>query len=201
MARGEEIGRIVRLQVQVTSLKVPGPRFRAYDPAGIRTVRSLLLDDGGVTGLNEAGERLPDVHHRDHPASRFRGENGISVGFTSHYTAMRARFAGRLADGEAGENILIETDQTRAERDLAGGLEIATERGTVILRSIVVADPCVEFARHLLDWPADARPDRTVGDAVTFLGGGVRGFYAEAGDGPGRIDVGEPVFARRSTGA
>jgi hypothetical protein len=197
MARGAEIGRIVRLQVQTTSLKVPGHRFRAYDPTGIRAVPSLLLDDGGVAGLDDDGDRVADVHHRDHPASKFRGDNGISVGFTSHYAAMRARFPGALGDGEAGENILVETRRTWSEDDLAGGIEVVTERGVVVLAPVVVAEPCVEFARHLLDWPRDARPDRTVSDAVGFLGKGVRGFYAQAGDGRSRIDLGDRVFVRR----
>ena len=193
MAANVEIGRIVRLQVQTSSLKVPGPRFRAYDPAGIRGVAALMLDEGGVTGLDEAGAALPDVHHRDHPASKFRGENGVSVGFTSHYRAMRGRFPGGLGDGEAGENILIETDRTWSEDDLGGCLEVATAVGPVVLRSVVVADPCVEFARHLLKWPPEARPDRTVGEAVAFLGGGVRGFYAELDGAPARIAVGDLV--------
>lgn len=199
MAGAVEIGRIVRLQVQTASLKVPGPRFRAYDPAGIRAVAALLLDGGGVTGLDKAGEPAPDVHHRDHPVSKFRGENGVSVGFTSHYRAMRARFPGGLADGEAGENILVETDETWSAADLAGGLEIATAAGPVVLRSVVVADPCVEFARHLLNWPPEERPDRTVGEAVAFLGDGVRGFYAELAGGPARIVVGDMVFVRRAS--
>ena len=191
-----EIGRIARLQVQITSLKVPGPRFRAYDPAGIRAVAALRLDDGGVTGLDEAGNPVPDVHHRDHPASKYRGENGVSVGFTSHYAVIKGRFPGSLADGEAGENILVETDRTWSEADLTGGLMVSTASGGIRLRSVVVADPCVEFARHLLDWPPDARPDRTVGDAVAFLGNGVRGFYAELDGAPARIAVGDLVSVR-----
>lgn len=193
MAANVEIGRIVRLQVQTSSLKVPGPRFRAYDPAGIRAVGGLLLDDGGVTGLDEAGNALPDVHHRDHPSSKFRGENGVSVGFTSHYAAIRARFPGGLLDGEAGENVLVETDRIWSEEELSGRLEITTEVGRVVLRAVVVADPCVEFARHLLKWPPEARPDRTVGEAVAFLGNGVRGFYAELDGTPARIAVGDIV--------
>lgn len=197
---GIEIGRVVRLQVQTGSLKVPGPRFRGYDPGPIRSVGALVLDGGGVVGIEGSGAAVPDVHHRGHPASKFRGENGVSIGFTSHYGLMRGRFAGGLADGEAGENILVETERTWSAAELAGGLDIAGGAGVVRLAAVVVADPCVEFARFLLRWPAAARPDRRVGEAVAFLGGGVRGFYAELAGASARIAVGDRVRIAGSAG-
>src|ERR671917_846382 len=86
------IGTVVRLQVQESSLKV-GVKPRRYDPAPIQSVPAISLSAAGVVGLAENGERIVDVHHREHPSSKNRGgENGISLGFTAHYLAMRRRF-------------------------------------------------------------------------------------------------------------
>jgi hypothetical protein len=188
-----EIGRIVLAQVQVRSLKVPGPRFRAYDPAGIVPVAALRLDDGGVAGIGRDGAVIPDVHHRDHSESKHRGDNGVCIGFTSHYDVMRARFPGGLEDGIAGENLLVETDRTWSAADLAGGLVVRTAAGPVVLQSVIVADPCVEFARFVIDYPPMERPDATVADAVRFLGDGVRGFYAALDGDDATIAVGDVV--------
>ena len=193
LERGHEIGCIVRAQVQVRNLKVPGPRFRGYDPSGIVPVQALQLDDGGVAGIREAGERLADVHHRDHPESKNRGDNGISIGFTSHYAMMRARFPGGIEDGAAGENLLIETGRTWSASALAGGLVVRTADGPVRLAQVIVADPCVEFSRWILDFPPTERPDTTVADALRFLGDGVRGLYARLEGTTATISVGDLV--------
>ncbi len=175
----QPIGTIVRLQVQVRSLKVQGPHFRAFDPAGLVEVSRLTLTDGGVVGLDTSGQVVGDVHHRDHPASKYRVENAVSIGFTSHYRAMRERFGAHLVDGIAGENILIDSDRTWQAEALAAGLELELEGGKRIrLESVIVATPCVEFSRWALRYPEDQRPDASVSDAVRFLNDGMRGFYA-----------------------
>ena len=188
-----ENGRIVLAQVQVQSLKVPGASFGAHDPSGIRSVPALALDEGGVTGIGPIRELIPDVHHRNHPESKNRGDNGVSVGFTSHYDGMRARFPGGLDDGQAGENLLIETNRTWSEFDLGSCLVVHTRSGPVRLRDVIVADPCVEFARWLLDVPVTDRPDASVADPVRFLGTGVRGCYAAVDGVPARVVVGDVV--------
>jgi hypothetical protein len=190
------IGEIVRLQVQQASLKVGGPPRRRYDPGPIQFVPALVMTEAGVCGLAENGEMVSDVHHRDHPASKNRdGVNGISVGFTSHYHAMRERFGGHLSDGIAGENILIQTDYFLSEDDLLGGMTLVSDQDERSrLTAIVVATPCVEFARFALRFPDDARPDRTVSDALTFLNDGVRGYYARVANGPVTIRLGGRVF-------
>src|SRR5690242_19922688 len=97
------IGSIARLQVQEVSLKVGRLRWRHYEPSGLRSVPELEVNDGGVLGWAADGRPIADVHHRDHPDSKNRGgENGISLGFTSHYRTMREHFAGHLTDGIAG---------------------------------------------------------------------------------------------------
>ena len=191
----EAIGRIVRLQVQLSSLKVGERPLRRYDPAPLRSVQALILEEGGVRGVMAGDEEVVDVHHRDHPASKNRGGNGVSVGFTGHYADMRARFGAHLDDGLAGENILVETRYSYGEADLANGLVVETAGGaTVRLERVVVAEPCVEFSRYALRYPPDTRTDRAVTSALTFLGDGMRGYYATYHGEPARIELGDRVL-------
>lgn len=173
------IGPIVRLQVQPRSLKVAGPRGERYDPTPLRAVSSLLLGPAGALGAL-AGERLLDVHHRDHPETKHRPDrNAVSVGFTSHYAAMRQRLGDHLADGLAGENILVQSDRLVEPVELAGGLVIQTRRGAALrLAAVRVAEPCIPFTRFGLQAPADAPVDESVQATLRFLRGGMRGFYA-----------------------
>jgi hypothetical protein len=189
------IGTIVRLQVQESSLKV-GDKPRRYDPAPIQSVPALSVSSAGVVGLAENEQSIVDVHNHDHPASKNRrGENGISIGFTGHYRVMRQRFGQHLADGIAGENILIEVDRQFQEEELAGGVVVEATGGKQLeLRPVIVAAPCVEFSRYALQFPDDARPDTTVTEALRFLDAGMRGFYATYGGEPAVVEVGAQVF-------
>lgn len=172
------IGHVTRLQVQVAHLKRGEQPRRWYDPAPITEVVALRLDDGGVTGVGADGTIHHDVHHRDHPISRSRGDNGVSVGFTGHYSAMRERFGDHLPDGIAGENILVAWDGVFTPESLGDTLLVETAGGIVRIGRVIVAAPCVEFTRFCLRWPRDVRPDRTVTEALQFLDEGLRGFYA-----------------------
>jgi hypothetical protein len=192
------IGQIVRLQVQDSSLKVGERLRRWYDPAPIRAVPTLTLDENGVVGRTETGDRMLDVHNATHPATKNRaGSNGISVGFTSHYGAMRARFGDHLTDGIAGENILIATERMFTAPDFVAGIQIETTGGgPVRLEEIIVAEPCVEFSRYALRYVQDALTDHTVTDALNFLREGVRGFYATYHGAPATIALGASVYLR-----
>src|SRR5437762_11839959 len=141
----ELIGVIVGLHVQRSSLKVGQAPLRRYDPAPLQAVPALLLSESGVTGLTERGKPIVDVHNREHPASKNRaGANGISVGFTSHYDTMRARFGEHLLDGLAGENILVRADRPFGEVDLAGALLVETAGGAPAqLDRVIFATPSV----------------------------------------------------------
>jgi hypothetical protein len=189
------IGTIVRLQVQESSLKV-GAKPRRYDPAPIRSVPAISLSSSGVVGLTENGESIVDVHHHDHPASKNRGgENGISLGFTAHYLAMRERFGQHLSDGIAGENILVSVDRLVPAEELAHGVVVEGIDGRRLeLRPVIVAAPCVEFARYALKFPDGARPDATVTEALRYLDAGMRGFYATYQSEPAVVEVGVRVF-------
>jgi hypothetical protein len=175
-----EIGRIKLLQVQQSGLKVKQHPYGYYDPTPLLVVESLLLYPDGVIGVTPDGRRVIDVHHMDHPASRnHKGVNGVSVGFTSHYEAMRSKFGDHLVDGCAGENILVEADDIITLADLGKQLAIQTQKtGELIyLTRLKVAAPCVEFslfaASHGMALPAPQ-----LKETLQFLDGGKRGFYA-----------------------
>jgi hypothetical protein len=63
-------GVISRLQVQGARLKVGWAPWRWYDPAPLLAVPVLCLGEGRITASIAHGERILDVHHQDHPASK-----------------------------------------------------------------------------------------------------------------------------------
>jgi hypothetical protein len=194
-----EIGRIKHVQLQRSSLKQGQRPQRYYDPAPLLLVERLLLAHGGVSAVGANGEAIIDVHHADHPETKqVQGKNGISFGFTSHYRAMRDQYGAHLTDGCAGENILVESDQVWSLDQLGQSLVIqrAGEQ-IVVLASLLVAAPCVEFSHfaHLSPDPLTADQLRAT---LQFLDGGMRGFYARlADDQPAaEIHAGDRVFVR-----
>jgi hypothetical protein len=193
-----EIGRVKLIQVQRSPLKVGERPYRYYDPAPLLMVEELLLSAGGTIGLTTHGERVVDVHHAEHPRSKNQqGLNGISIGFTSHYRAMRERFGPHLTDGCAGENILIESDQAFALSDLGDLLAIQTADGALVeLVHILVAAPCVEFSRFATG-QAERLPAEALKVALQFLDQGMRGFYAGllAGSTEAIVRAGDRVFS------
>lgn len=198
----ELLGPIVRLQVQTASLKCGGRPHRWYDPAPIMSLRRMRIDDGGVTGIDDiSGDDIEDIHHRDNPATKFRSENGISFGFTSHYVSMRQKYGGHLVDGIAGENILIATDRSHDKESVQHGLVVACAAGMISLAEIQVAAPCAEFSKFALRYEHERPADRAVTDTIQFLHGGVRGYYATLDDAESvaTISVGDLVYRRESS--
>jgi hypothetical protein len=192
-------GTIIRLQIQRAPLKVAlaqpvaGSRAkqRRYDPTPLLALPRVLLKDGGVCG--EDGQL--DVHHPRHPAGKNADVNGVSVGFSAHYGAMRRRFGPHLSDGIAGENILVQTDRGVEEEDLRDGLIVLTRDGRrVHLTGFLVAEPCVEFTHYALRCPPDSRSTPTVTEALSFLRAGMRGYYATYRGEPVRLEVGDRVL-------
>ena len=205
----ELIGHIVRLQVQRSGIKVPSAPGAAYpesyEPEALLEVPAVELTAAGVIGLTaDAGpeaqvERMLDVHHTRHPASRnSRGVNDVSVGFTTHYAAMRGRFGTHLADGIAGENILVAAGRRIEPADAARGLVIETRDGRqVVLERVVVAEPCVPFARFCLRLASADAPTELVKSSLQFLRRGTRGFYANyPGSAPAIVRLGDRVGLR-----
>lgn len=199
--RYELLGPIVRLQVQTAPLKRGDKPHRWYDPAPIRDLRQIRLDSGGAIGIDdESGEPVGDVHHRDHPRSQFRGENGVSIGFTAHYELMREEFGDHLSDGIAGETILVACDRRIDLETMQSGIVVMTGVDTVSIDAIEVAAPCVEFSKFSLRCPHDKPADSAVSNAVRFLHEGMRGFYGTLRESPelATLSVGDLVYRRES---
>lgn len=169
------IGRVVRLQIQRSSLKVGPPKGRRYDPSPILSVERLILTPDGAEA-ECGGERLVDVHNARHPDTKNRGINDLSVGFTGNYRRIRAEFGAHVEDGIAGESILVECEMAPGLDGLQHGIEIeTTQGGFVTLGEASVAHPCVEFSRFCLG-QRGGEP-AAIKRALQFLDDGVRGFY------------------------
>ena len=177
------LGLITQVQIQRASLKAGARPHAYYDPAPLLVVEQLLIAPEGVVGITSGGERIVDVHNLAHPASKSRqGSNGISIGFTSHYHAMRERFGAHLDDGIAGENILVESDRVFSLDQLDGQLAIETSQGAQVpLVELLVAAPCVEFSQFA-SGEAERLPAEALKATLQFLDHGMRGFYARLPD-------------------
>jgi hypothetical protein len=193
-----ELGRIKQVQVQRSSLKVKSSNFKYYDPTPLLVVESIELTPNGVFGITTNGKRVIDVHHRNHPTSHNRHRtNGVSLGFTSHYQAMRSQFGEHIVDGCAGENILIERDGIIALADLGSNIAIQSEETGqfVYLTKFKIAAPCVEFSQFAANhgMPLAAAPLKAT---LQFLNHGRRGFYATAQEQktPVLVSAGDRVF-------
>jgi hypothetical protein len=189
-----EIGKIIRLQIQVDSLKSGERPNQIYSPANIRPVATLRLTPQGVVGVPADGPILLDAHHESHQAGKNRGDNGVSLNFTSHYGRIQERFGERLAMGDAGENILVETAESFSLDQLGNSVYIQTTSGeTITLHDLGVAAPCEPFSRYCLD--LGSRPPAAVMKAtLQFLDNGTRGFYATLAGETAEIQVGDWVF-------
>src|SRR5258707_9544271 len=175
-----EIGRVKLVQVQPTPLKIRERPNAYYDPSPLLVVDTLLVSPYGAIGVTAEGGHITDIHHAQHQATRnSHGKNDLSVGFTSHYAAMRARFGQHLVDGCAGENILVDTDRTFTLADVAGGLAIQNpDTGQIVyLTQLKIDAPCVEFSQYAASYGMPL-PPQELQAALQFLHNGRRGFYA-----------------------
>ena len=179
----QKIGAIRLLQAQERSLKREGADGReVYDPDGIINLNELRLTPFGIVGILDMprGEMpLLDVHHLRHPHSRFRGDNKISLGFTSHYAAMRSRFGVRPRDGQAGENIIVKSKRLWTPDDLGARLLLRSRDANrdILLCQILPIPPCEPFARFARGGAAASAADAKAD--LRFLADGMRGYYME----------------------
>ncbi|HZI22466.1 MAG TPA: hypothetical protein VFD76_08100 [Gemmatimonadales bacterium] len=187
-----ELGRIVRLQIQRSTLKTGEKPQRRYDPAPICPVDHLAVGPDGVLGQGPDGAWLVDVHHRAHPATKNPdGEHGVSLGFSSHYGLMRERFGDRITLGCAGENIIVETPRRIALEDLERGVVLlgADDGELARLEVLQVAHPCRPFT----GWALGGRVEADIlKEQLQFLDGGTRGYYCR-GVGSGIVSIGDRV--------
>lgn len=189
------LGRIVRLQLQPSSLKRLEADRKIYDPTPLRVVNELTLTLTGACARMSDGSFVIDVHNSAHPQSRNNeGTNPISLLFTSHYARMRQQFGSHLVTGCAGESILIDASDLVSLEDVAAGVVIETQSGRVILGSVIVATPCAPFSHFALR-RGEAAAD-VLKSALQFLDHGTRGFYCQLSSrGAATIAVGDAVFA------
>lgn len=188
------LGRIVRLQIQRSRLKLGEKPNRVYHPAPILAVDELILTRDGALARLPDGGALVDVHHAAHPETRNSGgANDLSLGFTAHYASMRAAYGPHLVDGCAGENILVAVAEPVPLARLAGGLAIRRAGGALIwLSGARVAAPCVEFSGYA----SRSADPAAVKDALRFLDAGRRGFYCGYDEAhPVTIALGDEVLA------
>jgi len=189
-----ELGHVVRLQIQRSSLKTGEKPHRVYDPTPILTVDQLSVSPDGALGEAAHGAWMVDIHHRMHPSTKNPdGEHGISLGFTSHYDEMRARLGDRITPGCAGENILVEAPGRVGMDDLTGGVALLTRDGREVVRLHVlqVAHPCRPFSGWALGGVVETD---VLKETLQFLDDGMRGFYC-VGVGGGIVSVGDRVVA------
>jgi hypothetical protein len=187
-----ELGRVVRLQIQRSSLKTGEKPHRVYDTVPILTVERLMVSPDGALGEAAHGAWMVDVHHRMHPSTKNPdGEHGISLGFTSHYDLMRARLGDRITPGCAGENILVESRGRVRMEDLDGGVGVVTPDGreVVQLHVLQVAHPCRPFSGWALGGLVETE---VLKETLQFLDDGTRGFYC-VGVGTGIVSAGDRV--------
>ncbi len=173
--------RIVRLQVQRSPAKAGKAPLRFYDPSSLVSVGSIEAGPQGVTGVAEDGEKIIDIHHQQHPKSRDRkGRAGILFMGTGDDAALRERYGDHVADGIAGETVLVDAPDGLAGQDLPDTVTITTAAGPVELHSVRVADPCVEFSRFCLRQEVSSTVDDTVKQTLKDLDGGARGYRSVA---------------------
>jgi hypothetical protein len=187
------IGTIALLQIQRSSLKTGEKPQRIYDPAPLLHVDRLAIGPDGVFGLAAGQGWIVDIHHRRHPDSNnLDGRHGISLGFTTHYGAMRTQLGSRIELGCAGENIIVEATRRFAITDLETGIAILAPDGSERLRLSVfdVAHPCRPFTGWALGRTVESD---VLKSSLQFLEGGMRGFLL-GGDGTGIVSVGDEVM-------
>jgi MOSC domain-containing protein YiiM len=155
-------------------------------------VGHLAIGPDGVLGQSTDGAWVVDVHHRAHPQTKNEdGAHGVSLGFTSHYAAMRDRFGDRVTLGCAGENIVVETERRITFEDLEHGVALLGEDGRELARLDVlqVAHPCRPFSGWALGGMVESD---VLKETLQFLDGGMRGFYCH-GVASGIVAVGDRV--------
>ncbi len=193
--------RIVRLQVQRSPLKPGTAPLREYRPSSIIPVCRLEVSGHGSVGVTAGGERIVDVHNTSHPQTRDRkGRAGVSVMATGDYEALRSRYGEHVADGIAGESVLVDFPAGLAGRSMPTELTIRTSAGDVLLRGVHIAKPCVEFARFCLRKLVSADVDDAVQRGLVDLDGGSRGYKAVA-DSEGTVHLGDTLLIDESVEA
>lgn len=187
-----DIGRIVHLQIQRSTLKTGEKPNRVYDTAPLLSVERLAVGPDGALGHAPDGSWVVDVHHRAHPRTKNEdGAHGLSLGFTSHYDLMRDRFGGHITVGCAGENLIVAADRRITLADVERGVVLLAADGRELVRLDVLqaAEPCRPFSGWALGGVVESR---VLKETLQFLEAGTRGYYCR-GVGSAIVAVGDRV--------
>ena len=199
----KELGKVKLVQIQPNGLIIDTPNGDFYDATRRVEVDSLIITSLGIEAVLPTGEPVLDIHHINHPDKAYK-DDLISIGFTSHYEAMRERFGSHLQDGTAGENIIIESDREIWLDDLGQQviIENAETGGQTLLDILRIAKPCNEFSHFAANSQHERLPADELKSTLQFLNHGRRGFLLALAEGQENVTVkaGDRVFAiHRST--
>lgn len=193
-----ELGHVKLVQIQPSGLIIDTPSGDFYDASRRVEVDQIQISSRGIEFTPSEGDRVLDIHHIDHPDKAYDNDDLVSIGFTSHYKAMRDRFGEHMVDGVAGENIIIQVDQEVWMNDL--GQRIAIENKETGQKALFYmesfASPCKEFS-HFAAKSQDKRlPAAELKATLQFLDKGRRGFLLGLSDGQKTVTVqsGDKVF-------
>jgi len=198
-----QLGTVKLVQVQPAGLIIETPEGYYYDPSRRVEVERLMITSQGIETVTPQGERVLDIHHKDHPETRYLGGDDVSINFTSHYTAMRARFGEHMVDGIAGENIIIEYEQEVWLPDLSQQIAIENPDtgGRVRLEVKDFAAPCEEFSHFAARSQNKPLPADKLKATLQFLNNGRRGFLLVLCKGQAEVTVqpGDRVYVVSAT--
>lgn len=193
-----ELGRVKLVQVQPRGLIIETPSGDFYDVTRRVEVEKLIITSLGIEATTADGEHVLDIHHINHPDKKYDEDDLVSIGFTSHYAAMRERFGAHMVDGAAGENIIIEHDREVWTDDL--GKQVVIENAETgkrtYLNVLKFAAPCEEFSHFVANSQHERLPADELKATLQFLNDGRRGFLLVLGDGQetASVQAGDRVF-------
>jgi len=193
-----ELGKVKLVQVQPNGLVIDTPSGKFYDVTRRVEVDSLIITPLGIEANLANGEHVLDIHHINHPNKAYK-DDLVSIGFTSHYAAMRERFGEHMQDGTAGENIIIECEQEIWLDDLGQQVVIENvETGHQTLLDILrIATPCNDFSHFAANSQHQRLPAGELKSTLQFLNKGRRGFLLALANGQdaAKIKAGDRVFS------
>lgn len=180
-----ELGRVKLVQLQPSGLIIETPSGYFYDASRRLEVECLYITPLGIEAITAEGDRVLDIHHISHPDEAYDNNDLVSIGFTSHYAAMRARFGEHMTDGIADENIIIEYEEEVWSEDLGERIVIENQDTghRALLDLISFASPRQEFSLFAARSQHEQLPAGKLKETLQFLGNGRRGFLLVLSDG------------------
>lgn len=181
----QELGIVKLMQLQSSGLIIETPSGYFYDASRRVEVDRLLITSKGIEATTPEGDHVLDIHHIDHPDKAYDNDDLISIGFTSHYEAMRARFGEHMVDGIAGENIIIDYEEEVWPEDLGQqiGIENTETERVVLLDLVSFAAPCDEFSHFAAQSQHERLSADELKDILQFLNNGRRGYLLVLSEG------------------